>query len=148
VETELRRGYSGTARRKGRQQTTRTYCHRATSRLYRHVGLLGVVIQVEFERNQVTSRTKSALAAAEARGVKLGAACPANLKRHIESRQAAANYFANKLSGVLAAFQADDLSQRAIVVLLNTLEIGAPNGGNWSLLQVQRVIKRLGARAT
>ena len=35
VETELRRGYSGTARRKGRQQTNRTYCHRATSRLYR-----------------------------------------------------------------------------------------------------------------
>ena len=28
-------GYSGTARRKGRQQTNRTYCHRATSRLYR-----------------------------------------------------------------------------------------------------------------
>jgi len=35
VETELRRGYSGTARRKGRQQTNRAYCHRATSRLYR-----------------------------------------------------------------------------------------------------------------
>src|SRR5450755_4691453 len=35
VETELWRGYSGTARRKGRQQTNQTYCHRATSRLYR-----------------------------------------------------------------------------------------------------------------
>jgi hypothetical protein len=35
VETELRHGYSGTASRKGRQQTTQTYCHRATSRLYR-----------------------------------------------------------------------------------------------------------------
>ena len=34
VETELRRGYSGTARRKGRQQTNRAYCYRATSRLY------------------------------------------------------------------------------------------------------------------
>jgi len=37
VETELRRGYSGTARRKGRQQTNRTYDHRATSRLYRRL---------------------------------------------------------------------------------------------------------------
>jgi len=36
VETELRRGYSGTARRKGRQQTNWTYCCRATSPLYRH----------------------------------------------------------------------------------------------------------------
>ena len=35
METELRRGYSGTARRKGRQQTNRTYCHRATFLLYR-----------------------------------------------------------------------------------------------------------------
>ena len=34
VETELRRGYSGTARRKGRQQTNQTYRHRATFRLY------------------------------------------------------------------------------------------------------------------
>jgi hypothetical protein len=35
VETELWRGYPGTARRKGRQQTNRTYRHRATSRLHR-----------------------------------------------------------------------------------------------------------------
>ncbi len=35
VETELWRGYSGTANRKGRQQTNRAYRHRATSRLYR-----------------------------------------------------------------------------------------------------------------
>ena len=37
METELWRGYSGTARRKGRQQTNRTYCHRATSLLYKTV---------------------------------------------------------------------------------------------------------------
>jgi hypothetical protein len=34
VETELRQGYLGTARRKGRQQTSRTYDPRAASRLY------------------------------------------------------------------------------------------------------------------
>ena len=103
------------------------------------LGWLRVVIQVEFERNQVTSRTKSALAAAEARGVKLGATGPANLRRNIESRQAAANYFANKLSGVLAAFHADGLSQRATVQQLNALGIGAPNSGNWSLLCADRL---------
>ncbi len=37
VETELWRGYSGTVSRKGREQTTQTYCHRATSRLYRQL---------------------------------------------------------------------------------------------------------------
>ena len=35
METELRLGYLGTARRKARQQTSRSYRHRATSRLYR-----------------------------------------------------------------------------------------------------------------
>ena len=35
LETEPRRGYSGTARRKGRQRTNQPYCRRATSRLYR-----------------------------------------------------------------------------------------------------------------
>jgi adenosylmethionine---8-amino-7-oxononanoate aminotransferase len=34
VKTEQRRGDLGTARRKGRQQITQTYCHRASSRLY------------------------------------------------------------------------------------------------------------------
>src|SRR6516165_9477745 len=35
VETGLRPGYVGTVSRKGRQQTSQTYCYRATSRLYR-----------------------------------------------------------------------------------------------------------------
>jgi hypothetical protein len=105
-----------------------------------------VVIQVEFERNEVTSRTKSALAAAEARGMKVCATGFANLRRNIKSRQAAADSFANKLSGVIAAFHADGLSQRGIVVQLNALGIGAPNGGTWSLLHVQRV--RIVAHAT
>jgi hypothetical protein len=35
VETELWSGYLGTVRRKRRQQTSQTYCYRATSRLYR-----------------------------------------------------------------------------------------------------------------
>jgi hypothetical protein len=34
VETGLRQGYVGTVRRKRRQQTSQTYCYRATSRLY------------------------------------------------------------------------------------------------------------------
>src|SRR5450755_2709480 len=37
VGTELWRGYSGTARRKGRQQTNQPYDHRATSRLYKGI---------------------------------------------------------------------------------------------------------------
>ena len=35
VETGLWQGYSGTVRRKRRQQTSQTYCYRATFLLYR-----------------------------------------------------------------------------------------------------------------
>jgi len=42
VETEPGLGHLGTATRKGRQQITRTYRHRATSRLYMFARRLGV----------------------------------------------------------------------------------------------------------
>src|ERR1017187_1223019 len=41
VETESRRGYLGTARRKGRLQTNQTYGHSATSRLYQTAPVQG-----------------------------------------------------------------------------------------------------------
>ena len=53
METELGRGYSGTARRKGRQQTNRTYCHRATSRLYRVVVVDGDQVLCPCKKNRV-----------------------------------------------------------------------------------------------
>jgi hypothetical protein len=49
---------------------------------------------------------------------------------------------------MLAAFQADDLSQREIAVQLNDLKISAPNGGIGHCFQVQRAIKRIEAHAT
>ena len=45
METELWSSYLGTVRRKRRQQTSYTYCYRATSRLYRFD--LGLVMQDE-----------------------------------------------------------------------------------------------------
>jgi DNA invertase Pin-like site-specific DNA recombinase len=106
-------------------------------------------VMAEYERDQISARTKAALAAATARGVKLGASGPDNLRRNIEQRQAIASAFAAKLSGVLSAFRADGLSQRAMVNQLNTLRIRtAKGGGEWSLIQLQRVIKRLEKRAT
>lgn len=100
-------------------------------------------VMAEWERDQISARTKAALAAAKARGVKLGAAGPDNLKRNIEERVNAADEFARKLSGLIRGFQSAGMSQRTIVKELNRIGISAPKGGEWSLVQLQRVIKRL-----
>lgn len=100
-------------------------------------------VMSEWERDQISARTKAALAAAKARGVVLGKAGPANLRRNVEERQAAAGEFAAKLSGVLSGFRAAGLSQRAMLFELNELAIRAVKGGEWSLVQLQRVLARV-----
>ena len=97
-------------------------------------------VMSEWERDQISERTKAALASAKARGVVLGATGPANLKRNIKERQEAAKRFKERLKPVLDGFIAQDLSRRAIVDKLNDLNIKAPMGGSWSLGQVQRLI--------
>ncbi|MBC7619436.1 MAG: recombinase family protein [Candidatus Saccharibacteria bacterium] len=102
--------------------------------------LIGMANFAEYEGRRIGSRTKAALAAAKARGVELGVAGPANLKRNVEERQAAADAFAGRLSGLVAGFRARGLSQRCMVVELNAAGVKAPNGGVWALVQVQRML--------
>ena len=94
----------------------------------------------EWERDQISARTKAALAAAKARGVRLGVTGPSNLRRNIEERKAAAVAFAERLRGQVAGFQLRGLSQRQMVTELNTLGIAAPAGGTWRLSQLQRLL--------
>lgn len=97
----------------------------------------------EHEAKRISQRTKEALAAAKRRGVKLGVTGPANLRRNIEERRLAADFFVGKLRGVVAGFKAAGMSQRRMVEELNALGIRTAMGGDWSLLQVQRVLARL-----
>lgn len=96
-------------------------------------------VMSEWERDQISERTKKALASAKARGVILGATGPANLKRNIEERQEAAKRFKERLKPVLDGFLVQGLTRRAMVEKLNDLDIKAPMGGRWSLGQVQRM---------
>lgn len=95
----------------------------------------------EHEARRISERTRDALAAAKARGVVLGATGPANLKRNNRQRLEAANAFQQRLMPVLNGFVARGLSRRAMVDQLNALNIKAPRGGMWSLVQVQRIVK-------
>ncbi|MDN7669680.1 recombinase family protein [Burkholderia vietnamiensis] len=102
-------------------------------------------VMAEWERDQISKRTKDALAAAKARGVKLGTAGAANLKPNVEARQQAAEAFAARLAGVVAGFRARNLSQRDMVAELNALGIKTPNGGAWHRGQLCRLLERIDA---
>jgi DNA invertase Pin-like site-specific DNA recombinase len=97
----------------------------------------------QYEAQRISERTKDALAAAKARGVVLGATGPANLRPNIEARQQAAQSFAAGLSRTLNGFRADGLTQRQMVDELNRLGISTARGGQWTLMQLQRVLARL-----
>jgi DNA invertase Pin-like site-specific DNA recombinase len=98
-------------------------------------------VMSEWERDAISKRTKEALSAAKARGVKLGTAGPRNLRRVIDQRQAEADAYAENLRGVLLGIK--NLSQRAIANKMNSLGIKSPHGGQWHLPTVQRVMARL-----
>jgi DNA invertase Pin-like site-specific DNA recombinase len=100
-------------------------------------------VMAEWEHDQISARTKAALAAAKARGVVLGSAGPSNLQQNIAERRAAANAIAGRLRDLVAAFRAGGMSQRAMVVALNAAGVPAPRGGRWRQIQLQRALRRI-----
>jgi DNA invertase Pin-like site-specific DNA recombinase len=100
-------------------------------------------VMSEWERDQISERTKAALAAAKARGVALGRTGPENLRHHNDQRKKEAQSFIQRIRPVLDGFVAQELSQRSMCDSLNQLGIKAPKGGVWSLTQLQRVLYSL-----
>jgi DNA invertase Pin-like site-specific DNA recombinase len=100
-------------------------------------------VMSEWERDQISKRTKDALQVAKARGVKLGVAGPANLRPNVEKRQQDAKVFAGRLASLLNGFKAAGLTQAEQVRELNMLDLKAPKGGEWGVTQLRRVLKLL-----
>lgn len=112
------------------------------------VGILAMVAQKE--REMISQRTKDALAAAKARGVKLGG-YSANLSlvsslgrvASATQRRTKANSRAKDLEPIIREQISQGQSLRAIGSHLDTLGIKTARGYAWSAVSVQRVIKRL-----
>lgn len=100
-------------------------------------------VMAEWERDQISARTKAALQAAKAKGVVLGSAGAKNLKPNIEARQKSADEFAGNLKGVIGGMKTQGLTQRAMCAELDKLGVRTAKGSTWSLIQLQRVIARL-----
>lgn len=112
------------------------------------VGIMALV--AEEERHLVSARTKSALAAAKARGVKLGgfrgrAGTTEDLDKARAARTAKANAKANDLSPILATMAG--LSHSEVARRLNADGILSPRGkaAVWSPMAVSRLRAKLTA---
>lgn len=98
----------------------------------------------EKERSLISARTKAALAAAKARGVKLGNPRLAEVKgRAISGRIAAADDYAASVLPVIRAIQASGTSSlRGIARELVARKIETRRGGEWTPVQVSDLLKR------
>ena len=90
------------------------------------------------ERRMISERTKAGLAAAKARGVKLGGPRLAEIN---ETRQAAAVGRAEALAAILA--ELSGMSARAAAAQLNARKVATPTGKPWSAKTVIRARERL-----
>lgn len=111
------------------------------------VGIMAVVAQAE--RQMISARTKAALQAARARGVKLGT--PGNLTNQEAGRAKArarraeiAEGWIADLAPVVSEVRASGASSlREIAAALNAKAIPAARGGEWSAVQVMRILEKM-----
>jgi DNA invertase Pin-like site-specific DNA recombinase len=94
----------------------------------------------EHEREQISQRTKDALAAAKARGIRLGRN---GADRLAPAYRAAANERARQLAPVLAELMITGMSDRRMAAELTARGIPTPNGAKWHGKTVRRIIDRI-----
>ena len=92
------------------------------------------------EREQVSTRTKAALAAAKARGVRLGN--PKNLENWNGTRKRAARDFADQHSNLIWSLRNKGRTLREICEVLNDAGITTAKGGVFHPVQVTRILRR------
>lgn len=96
----------------------------------------------EHEREMISQRTKAALAAAKRRGVKLG---NPNLQPGTDTTKATATKIANAAEfarRLLPVMKEIGGTLRTIAAGLNERGIGTRRRGQWTAVQVMRVIRR------
>ena len=97
----------------------------------------------EKERAMIATRTKAALAAAKARGVKLGGPKLAEARKAaLERNVANANQHAAKVLPVIREIKRSGASLHQIADALNSRGIATPRGGRWYAKSVSNVLAR------
>src|SRR5262249_22846129 len=110
------------------------------------VHILAAVAQ--HEREMISERTKAALAAAKARGKKLGTPDPRGaVKRMVRARKASAERFTANVLPMIRALQAMDFKINASVgAELNARKVPTARGKEWTHVHVGAVLAREGKK--
>ena len=98
-------------------------------------------VMAEHEGRRISQRVSDALQAKKRRGEVVGNAASLVPMNGVRATQAAE--FAAKLQPVLSGLISDGLNQRAMISALNAGGVKTARGGEWSLMQLQRVLSRL-----
>ena len=97
----------------------------------------------EQERKAISDRTKGALAAAKARGTRLGNPRLAEAQaKGVATTKAKAEQFAANVLPLIRTMQAEGASLRKIAEALNARGIATARGGTWAATQVADILKR------
>jgi DNA invertase Pin-like site-specific DNA recombinase len=101
----------------------------------------------EKERSLISTRTRQALAAAQARGVTLGSPRLAQARESAVAaiRAGADQHAANVLPIIKEAQKAGATTLRAVAEALNARGISTARGGSWHAMSVKNVLDRQGA---
>jgi len=96
----------------------------------------------EQERDFISKRTKAALAEAKVRGTKLGGLRDKTMQRNV-AIQAKAKAEAERVMKVVKPLRDAGQSLTAIAITLNEMKVATSRGGQWTAMQVSRVIERV-----
>jgi DNA invertase Pin-like site-specific DNA recombinase len=103
-----------------------------------------MAVFAEMERDAISKRTKEALAAAKARGVRLGNPRLAQARAEVNAaRQEAADSFAAGVLPIIRQIQKSGVSSlRGVAKALSARGIKTARGGEWTAVQVSDILRR------
>jgi DNA invertase Pin-like site-specific DNA recombinase len=103
-----------------------------------------MAVFAEMERDAISKRTKEALAAARARGVRLGNPRLAQARAEVNAaRQEAADSFAAGVLPIIKQIQKSGVSSlRGVAKALSARGIKTARGGEWTAVQVSDILRR------
>lgn len=96
----------------------------------------------EQERDFISKRTKAALAIAKEKGRQLGGLRDATMKRNAAIQEKAAAE-ARKVMQIIGPLRQSGRTLASIAGALNDMQVATSRGGQWTAMQVKRVLERV-----